>query len=145
MRLVICSRPPSADSPAALATARTSICSKRSVPLGQAISRILPIQQVNWIEGDPGERILFRDTGETQLRFLVPFSLDGNGNAWCFLVDQATGDAEYRVAYLDTTGRRLYGRQESFTAWLSILVEKQEEVIRTLYGEDVLEGELNLG
>ena len=42
-------------------------------------------------------------------------------------------------------GRKLYGRLPSFTAWLERLIETQDEVIRTLYDEDVLYDELNLG
>jgi len=49
------------------------------------------------------------------------------------------------VAYFDTTGRKLYGKQASFPAWLRILVETQSEVIRTLYDDDVLYDELELG
>jgi len=54
-------------------------------------------------------------------------------------------NGEYPVAYFDTTGRKLYGKQASFPAWLRILVETQSEVIRTLYDDDVLYDELELG
>ncbi len=94
---------------------------------------------------DPHERIAFRDGGEIMGNNLVPFSLDHNGNAWCFLTESADANGEYPVAYLHVTGRKLYGKQASFADWLRILIETQDEVIRTLYGEDVLYDELGLG
>ena len=38
-----------------------------------------------------------------------------------------------------------YGKQQSFADWLGILFDTQEEVIRTLYDDDVLYDELELG
>jgi hypothetical protein len=74
----------------------------------------------------------------------VPFGLDSNGNAWCFIVNEINSSGECPVAYFDSNGRKLYGRLESFIAWLQILIEKQDEVIRTLYDENVLNDELQL-
>jgi hypothetical protein len=63
----------------------------------------------------------------------VPFSLDSNGNAWCFV-----GDG---VAYFDTHAQRLVGELPSFEAWLELLIREQDEVIRVLGFAD----ELGLG
>ena len=49
------------------------------------------------------------------------------------------------MAYFDTTGRKLYGKQASFVDWLAILTETQNEVIRTLSDNDVLYDDLELG
>jgi hypothetical protein len=49
------------------------------------------------------------------------------------------------VAYYGSAGKKLFGRLGGFTDWLERLVQTREEVIRTLYGEDVLYGELQLG
>jgi hypothetical protein len=76
---------------------------------------------------------------------LVPFSLDHNGNCWCFLTAEDAPGGEYPVAYYDTHGAKLYGRLDGFRAWLEVLVDRQDEVIRTLYDDDTLYGELGLG
>ncbi|MBN1317458.1 MAG: hypothetical protein JXA42_18395 [Anaerolineales bacterium] len=47
-------------------------------------------------------------------------------------------DNEYPVAYLNNSDPKLYGRLENFAAWLQILIDKGDEVIRTLYDDDVL-------
>ncbi len=96
-------------------------------------------------DGDANEVIPFREGGETRYGDLIPFGLDSNGNEWCFVVDGNPAGNEYAVAYLDTTGRKLYGKLDSFDEWLSILVKEQDEVIRTLYGDDVIYDELDLG
>jgi hypothetical protein len=94
---------------------------------------------------DPSERLPFRDGGDIMASNLVPFSLDHNGNAWCFLADSADVNGECPVAYLDTTGRKLYGRLNSLADWFGILVETESAVIRTLYDDEVQFGELGLG
>lgn len=94
---------------------------------------------------NPHERIPFREGGEIIGNNLVPFSLDHNGNAWCFLTESADANGEYPVAYFDTTGRKLYGKQASFVDWLAILTGTKNEVIRTIYDDDVLYDELELG
>jgi SMI1-KNR4 cell-wall len=114
--------------------------------VGDGNPQIVAIQNIDRIEeGRPDEVIPFREGGETRYGNLVPFGLDANGNEWCFVIEGAPSGNEYAVAYLDTSGRRLYGKQSSFTAWLSILVEEQDEVIRTLYGDEVIYDELGLG
>jgi hypothetical protein len=87
----------------------------------------------------------FREGGTTQRKYLIPFSLDHNGNQWCFVAEQLGSDLEYPVAYADSAYTRLYGRLESFSKWLEILIEERREVIRTLYGDDVIYDELGLG
>ncbi len=94
------------------------------------------------------ETALGRKLPDSFKRFVGEFS---NG-AYLFEVQEvsAVGDGnpagnEYAVAYLDTTGRKLYGKLDSFDEWLSILVKEQDEVIRTLYGDDVIYDELDLG
>ena len=76
---------------------------------------------------------------------LVPFSLDHNGNCWCFLTGEEVPDGEYPVAYFDAEHEKLYGRLPGFSAWLTKLADEQDEVIRTLYDEDVLYDEMGLG
>jgi hypothetical protein len=44
----------------------------------------------------------------------IPFSLDSNGNAWCFMA----GEGENAVAYHDTETGRFVGELPSFEAWL---------------------------
>ena len=83
--------------------------------------------------------------GSVSAGALVPFSLDHNGNCWCFLTSEAAPDGEYPVAYFDADHEQLYGRLQGFQAWLTVLVDEQDEVIRTLYDDDVLQGELGLG
>jgi hypothetical protein len=72
---------------------------------------------------------------------LVPYSLDGNGNCWCFLTSESAAGDEYAVAYYVTDQDRLVGRLPGFEAWLTTLVNEQDEVIRTIYDWD----ELDLG
>jgi SMI1/KNR4 family protein SUKH-1 len=75
---------------------------------------------------------------------LVPFSIDSNGNCWCFLTSSSGPSNEYPVAYCDTERLRLVGELPSFEAWLEILVREQDEVIRTL-DDHRLADELGLG
>src|SRR5260370_11945271 len=89
--------------------------------------------------------IAFREGGGTaQYGDLIPFGLDHNANEWCFVGNGSPPNAGYEVAYFDTAGRKLYGRLPSFTAWFERLIETQDEVIRTLYDEDVVSHEVNL-
>jgi len=113
--------------------------------VGDGNKQIMPIQSIETLSGDSEENIPFRDGGSTLFKHLIPFGLDSNGNAWCFISNEMNSAGEYPVAYFDTNGRKLYGRLDDFTSWLSILIEKQEEVIRTLYDENVLYDELQLG
>ena len=114
--------------------------------MGEGNAQIAAIQKIilpGWPEAQ--ERIPFREGGETSGHNLIPFSLDHNGNAWCFVTDPTGADGKYPVAYLDIPGKKLYGKQPSFSDWLRLLIEKQDEVISTLYTEDVLYNELQLG
>jgi len=113
--------------------------------VGNGNDQILPIQSIRSVEGDPEESIPFREGGQTQFKHLIPFGLDHNGNAWCFLSNEMDSSGECPVAYLDCQGRKLYGRLDGFSSWLKILVDKQDEVIRTLYDDDVINDELSLG
>lgn len=113
--------------------------------VGAGNQQIAAIQDIEWLAGDPREIIAIRDGGETRLGDLVPFALDHNRNAWCFLTDSEPSQGEYRVAYLDTTGRKLYCPLPSFREWLKVLIDNQDEVIRVLCDPDVIENELNLG
>jgi len=108
--------------------------------------QIATIQKINLPDRPAADEIVpFREGGETTGAHLVPFSLDHNGNAWCFVTDSTSADGEYPVAYLDVAGRKLYGKQPSFAAWLGVLAETKDEVIRALYDQDVIEDELELG
>lgn len=114
--------------------------------VGDGNQQIVAIQNIGRVgAGEAEEVISFREGGETRYGNLVPFSLDSNGNEWCFIVEPGRPSNEYEVAYLDTDGWKLYGRLSGFTEWLLILVREQDEVIRTLYNEDVIEDELMLG
>jgi len=114
--------------------------------VGDGNSQIAAIQKIRLIRGpEPHERIQIRDGGDIEASALVPFSLDHNANAWCFLTAFPDEDGEYPVAYLDTNGKKLYGKQASFADWLRIIVERQNEVIRTLFDDDVINDELQLG
>lgn len=114
--------------------------------VGDGNRRFVAIQNIDRIgEGAPDEVIPFREGGETRYRSLIPFGLDSNGNEWCFIVEPGRSGNEYEVAYLDTAGRKLYARLDGFTEWLSLLVREQDELIRTLYDDDVIYDELMLG
>ena len=115
--------------------------------VGDGNPQIMAIQNIERVgAGDADEVIPFREGGETRYGNLVPFGLDSNGNEWCFVSEGGRPGHEYEVAYFDTGGRGLYGRLSGgFVEWLSILVREQDEVIRTLYDDDVLYDELMLG
>jgi SMI1 / KNR4 family (SUKH-1) len=114
--------------------------------VGDGNPQIRPIQGIDRIgEGAPDEVIPFREGGETVYGNLVPFGLDHNGNEWCFVIESERPANEYGVAYFDTNGRRLYAKLGSFTEWLSILIEEQDEVIRTPCDDEVIYDELQLG
>lgn len=108
--------------------------------VGEGNPQIGPIQNnlsgvVPWAPDMP---IPFREGGVVAASSLIPFSLDSNGNAWCFV-------EEAEVAYLHCTGRKLYARLPSFAAWLEILAREQAEVIRSVCEEEVIYDELELG
>lgn len=115
--------------------------------VGEGNEQIHPIQdfRMELTDGTTDAKIAFYEGGETPFDGLVPFSLDGNGNMWCFITSAPSQDGEYPVAYLDTMNPRLFGKLEGFTHWLEVLVREEEEVIRTLYDEDVIYDELELG
>jgi hypothetical protein len=113
--------------------------------VGDGNQQIMPIQKIYRSPVDPGESIPYREGGTTTYGNLIPFGLDSNGNEWCFVADVDTDGNEYPVAYFHTLGKKLFGRLPSFTDWLVRLIERREEVIRTMYGDDVLYEELELG
>lgn len=96
-----------------------------------------------WLAEDAPQQVPL-DTGDPVSKDdLVGFSLDSNGNGWCFVI-AAEADAAY-VAYYAADLRQLFGRLDSFELWLARLMEHEDEVIRTLYGDDVLYDVLGLG
>jgi hypothetical protein len=113
--------------------------------VGAGSKQVAAIQNITCLKGEPDETITIREGGETKFKYLVPFSLDSNGNAWCFITNVNTSVEEYMVTYFDTHGRKGYSKLESFSEWLKILIEKQVEVIRTLYDDSVINDELQLG
>jgi hypothetical protein len=113
--------------------------------VGAGNRQISPIQEITWVKGDRQEIIPLHEGGQTRLGDLVPFALDHNANAWCFLTDTESEPGEYRVAYFCTDRRRLYCPLASFTEWLQVLVDNQDEVIRVLCPPDMIENELQLG
>ena len=122
--------------------------------VGDGNEQIRPIQDIfhrRWTTGEalaPEEleaEIGFREGGTVKRRHLVPFSLDHNGNEWCFVAESLGADNEYPVAYLDNQNPKLFGRLENFAVWLKVLIDGGNEVIRTLYDDDVIYDELGLG
>ncbi len=99
------------------------------------------------ISAAPETEVALDSGGTVLVASLVPFSLDHNGNCWCFLTSLEEPNGEYPVAYYDDEHEKLYGKLAGFEAWLTRLVdaEPRDEVIRTLYDDDVLLDEMNLG
>ncbi len=120
--------------------------------VGDGNDQIAPIQSSYPIALNL-ESISFREGGTARTEDLVPFSLDANGNAWCFIIDPDNPTKEPAVAYLapmmplpeDPEPPKLYGKLSGFEAWLSLLVERQNEVIREMYPDEVINDELKLG
>ena len=111
--------------------------------IGTGSQQILPIQNIRLItEGDEKEYIPLDTAEQIARKNLIPFSLDHNANAWCFLADSQD---ECRVAYFDTSGQKLYCALPSFAAWLEILVKHQDEVIRMVCDPETLMNEIGLG
>lgn len=122
--------------------------------VGDGNEQISPIQDIFrrvWTTGEAltsealEANIEFREGGTVKRKHLVPFSLDHNGNGWCFVAERLGADKEYPVAYLDNSNLKLFGRLENFAAWLKILIDNGAEVIRALYDDDVIYGEIGLG
>lgn len=111
--------------------------------VGKGNQQIAPIDAIYPVASGSSP-IPYRDLeGEVHPSKLIPFGLDSNANAWCFVVED--GRDEYPVAYLHTWGSKLYARLDGFGTWLAKLIEEQDEIIRVLYDADVIDGELKLG
>ncbi|HUY60102.1 MAG TPA: SMI1/KNR4 family protein [Solirubrobacteraceae bacterium] len=93
------------------------------------------------ISASPTEDIALENGGAVEAGALVPFSLDSNGNCWCFLTGESVPDGEYPVAYFVADQKRLVGCLPGFEHWLRKLVDERDEVIRTMYNPE----ELDLG
>jgi len=91
-----------------------------------------------------GGDVIESPAGPLPAETLVPFSLDSNGNSWCFLTSLPDPGGEYPVAYFDAEGSRLVAQLAGFEEWLTILTDKRDEVIRVLDGGRYVD-ELNLG
>jgi hypothetical protein len=123
--------------------------------VGKWNKQIGPIQSSFHLDWTTGEALTSEDLEAdiecweggkpVKRKHLIPFSLDSNGNEWCFIAENPAADNEYPVAYLNNSDPKLFGQLEHFAAWLKILVANQEEVIRTLYDDDVIYDELGLG
>jgi hypothetical protein len=122
--------------------------------VGDGNDQVGPIQNVFrrvWTTGEAltlealETDIEFKEGGTVKRKHLVPFSLDHNGNEWCFVAESLGANNEYPVAYLDNSSPRLFGQLENFAAWLKILIDNGDEVIRALYDDDVIYDELGLG
>lgn len=115
--------------------------------VGDGNKQIVPIQRLS-LKGMTSvgthEKINIREGGSVNINYLIPFSLDHNGNAWCFIVNQMI-DEEYKVAYFDSHNPKLYGIMDNFNEWLKILINNREEVIRILYDDNVISMEIGLG
>ena len=113
--------------------------------VGEGNAQISPVQNIchsrkekdTWIISNKGERFRLKD--------LIPFSLDANGNKWCFIYDSSVPKNEYSVTYYDTHGIKLFGKLSNFTEWLRIIVENQKEVIRVVLDDLTIYDELGLG
>lgn len=112
--------------------------------VGEGNRQIGPIQDLIGFAGESGD-LEVDGGGSVRAVDLVPYSLDSNGNAWCFLTGDQGPDGEYAVAYFAADNEKLYGRLKGFEDWLQRLSETEDEVIRSLYGDDTLYGELGLG
>lgn len=115
--------------------------------VGQGNPQIAPIQGVApRTPEEVGETLIpYRDGGAVHPQHLIPFSLDGNGNAWCFVTDSESKD-DIPVAYMDYNGGKLYAKLASFEEWLSILITGEpDEVIRKVCDESIITEELCLG
>jgi hypothetical protein len=120
--------------------------------VGAGNDQIAPIHS-NYPIASGLKTISFREEGTARAEDLVPFSLDANGNAWCFIIDPDIPTEDPPVAYLapmmplpeDPEPPKLYGRLSGFEAWLSLLAERQNEVIREMYPDEVINDELKLG
>jgi hypothetical protein len=117
---------------------------KQIVPIQNIFHRIWTTGKVLTLE-ELETDIEFREGGTVKRKYLVPFSLDHNGNEWCFVVESLGVDNEYPVAYLNSSNPQLFGRLENFAAWLKVLIGADTEVIRTLYDDNVIYDELGLG
>jgi hypothetical protein len=111
----------------------------------QEVSAVGPgNEQIGPIGPFPGGGDPESPAGPLPAETLVPFSFDSNGNYWCFLTSFPAADGEYPVAYFDAERSRLVAQLAGFEEWLTVLTDKQDEVIRVLDGgRDV--DELNLG
>jgi len=113
--------------------------------VGEGSRQIMAIQNIQRPPAHATDVIPFREGGSTTYGRLIPFGLDGNGNEWCFVADGELPGREYTVAYHHPAVRKLFGQLPSFTDWLERLIQTRNEVIRTLYDDNVLYGELELG
>lgn len=112
---------------------------------GAGNAQIGAIQDVSPHVFPPDEdAVVTSSDGKVPRTSLVPFSLDGNCNCWCFLTSLSAPGGEYPVAYCDTEQHRLVARLAGFEEWLTVLITEQNEVIRALDGGR-WENELGLG
>lgn len=102
-----------------------------------AIQNVLP----HAVSVSPDENIPLEDGSAVRAGALVPYSLDSNGNCWCFRTGESAPDEEYPLAYFVSDQRRLVGRRPGFEHWLKKLIDERDEGIRTMYDCD----ELDLG
>lgn len=115
--------------------------------VGEGNEQIYAIHKQKWTKEDRNAIASFYNDEQVKIEFqkLIPFSLDSNGNTWCFVIDNNYPDNEYPIAYLDMDKYLLYGKLSGFVEWLSILIREQDEIIRVLYDEDVIVDQLGLG
>ncbi|ACX65445.1 SMI1/KNR4 family protein [Paenibacillus sp. Y412MC10] len=115
--------------------------------VGDGNKQILSIQRLSlqrMTSVETHKMINIREGGSVEIGHLIPFSLDHNGNAWCFIANQMKNE-EYKVAYFDSHNPKLYGILDNFNEWLKVLIDNREEVIRILYDDNVISTELGLG
>lgn len=80
-----------------------------------AIQNVLP----HAISVSPDEDVPLEDSSAVRAAGLVPYSLDGNGNCWCFLTGESAPDDEYPVAYFVSDQKRLMP-----PAWIRALADE---------------------
>lgn len=115
--------------------------------------QLMPIHEIRNLVNNPEiggdatsqDKIKLYNSDEYVLRKnLIPFSSDSNGNAWCFIIDNAP-DNEYQIAYWCYHTDKIYHKLQNFTDWFSKSIECNEELIRVLSDEDLIYDELMLG
>ena len=91
------------------------------------------IQNYSWLNDyrvKIGKTIKFESKKLSVSSLLSLMTEDSNGGAWCWLTSEKKENNEYSLVYF--INGKLHYKVENFTEWLSILVNNNGEVIRSL-------------